>query len=446
MCCGALRADPVFPSSGFLLNVGSHVEDTTLEDLQLDCAQTGGAVHTNGALRVSAARLYVHGFTTTGVHAVGGHELHLSDSFLGQYWWGEDGTVHGAGNATGVAVLITGQDHWISSIIIFSASVGIQMEGGAAVISDSHIYNGGGPSLEVRADSVRVVGCYFDFNPVVLVDPIAVDSKLSQTHPTPPHPTPSHLTPSHPTNPIPSHPIPSHSIPPHLLPQSLIPSSWAPWASRSALADPLPPSSVGCRLLPVRHGSLFKWILFLDLGEAGRVWQVTHNQFVVGNADPRGKAAIWINESAGAFLSINETTVAENVFPPATYGSWRGLSLQRRATRASRMATLGGSAGNSTTFDFSNELLLNCPRFPIAAVQHSVLLPAMAQVIAQAHDRTHLEVVVLSKQLRSMHTSAHHRSRVRSPCAAARAVSDCMHAFICTCTPSLQSSLWYGSN
>lgn len=119
---------------------------------------------------------YMHGFATYGLRAIKGHEVHISDSFLGQYYWGETGADQPAGrNLTGVAVQIDGQDHWIDSIVVFSALYGVVLHGGALVMSDSHIYNGGEAALMTTSHAVRVFGCYFDNNPVVLVDPIAVD-------------------------------------------------------------------------------------------------------------------------------------------------------------------------------------------------------------------------------------------------------------------------------
>ena len=54
------------------------------------------------------------------------------------------------------------------------------LRGGALVLTNAHIYNGGeGAALEINgqtaAHSIRVLGCYFDFNRVVLKDPVAID-------------------------------------------------------------------------------------------------------------------------------------------------------------------------------------------------------------------------------------------------------------------------------
>ena len=305
LCCGAIRAAPGFPSTAFLLNVGGHTEDLTLDNLQLDCAQTGGGIRTQDSLRVHVARVYIHGFTTVGLRVIAGHELLLADSFLGQFWWDEDGEGTGPGVApTGTAVLVEGQDHSIDNVVIFSAAVGIRVEGGAALISATHIYNGGEEAMLIRAHEVRVLGSYFDFHPVVLIDPVTVEV--------------------------------SHCF--FLSANVEVRSSGAPDAFVSGL-------------------------------------QVTHNQFAVGGVDPRGRVGVRVNEQAGAWKSVSQVTIAENVYPPAEYGDWKGLSVGQSETQSSHTRVVYDSNIRSIAFDFVNALAFDCERVGIAAVQHSVLLP-----------------------------------------------------------------------
>jgi hypothetical protein len=47
------------------------------------------------------------------------------------------------------------QDSWISDLIVFSGLRGVVMTGGAAVITNSHIYNGGLEALYVTGAAVR---------------------------------------------------------------------------------------------------------------------------------------------------------------------------------------------------------------------------------------------------------------------------------------------------
>ena len=310
LCCGAIRASSDFPASGFLVNIVGLVEDTTLEDLQLDCAQTGGGIRAFNSLRVRVTRLYIHGFTTAGLKAIRGHELHLSDSFLGQFWWNEDMSTPGSGSPTGTGVIVDGQDHLIDSVVVFSAAVGIEVNGGAAIISTTHIYNGGGASLIVRGQEVRIIGCYFDFEPVVLIDPVAV--------------------------------VLSHC---YFL------------------------GAVGIELRS--SGSPDAFVSGL---------QVTHNQFVVGSANPHDRRGVWVNETAGKWSHVNQTLVSDNMYPPATYGDFKGLSILRSATRISRTRVVREPNTSSIVFHLRDELLFDCDRIGIASAEHTVLLPMGANV------------------------------------------------------------------
>ena len=381
VCCGALLAAAAFPRSAFILNVGEHTEDTTFEDLQLDCAQTGGGLHTSGALRVHVSRVYVHGFTTVGVRATQGHEVHLTDSFLGQWWWGEDPTKPAGGNASGTAVLVDGQDHWVDNIIVFSAAIGIEMRGGAAVISNSHVYNGGGPALLVRGHAIRVLGCYFDFNPVceprcsnlealskrtTRWDPALLIARTLLLHW-------AMLDPQFPTQVVILGPIVavdvSHSFFLGAVGVELRasdPQAHRPLTARDPIRDQTPLATGAHR----DEALATNFISGL---------QITHNQFVVGDADPRGRVAVYVNESAGPFVSINQTIVAHNVFPPATYGPAAGHTLPYRATEATITSVIHASAAigglSSYEFDFTPRLLFDCTRFGIATARHSVVLP-----------------------------------------------------------------------
>lgn len=306
LCCGALRASHDFPSSAYILNLAAS-EDTTIEDVQLDCAQRGGGLHVSGAIRVHVSRVYVHGFTSFGVKASGGHELHLTDSFLGQYWWQEDTrTDAGPGMPTGVAVHIDGQDHYVHSVVIFSAAVGILTDGGAALISDTHIYNGGGAAVLVRSQEVRIVSCYFDFNRVVLVDPIAIEV--------------------------------THCF------------------------------FLGAVGVEIRSSGLPNAFI------SGL--QIEHNQFAVGDADPASKRAVYVNETAGRFARVEQLTVANNVFPPAAYGTWKGQAMRPAASEVSRTALVSQPGTVTVPFDVSDALIFDCRRFGLVSARHSVLLPA----------------------------------------------------------------------
>lgn len=177
LCCGTLIAAPSFPTDAFLLVGAGHLEDITIEDVAFECGGRGGAVQLTNPLRVTIARVFMIHFATIGIHVLKGHEVHVTDSFLGEFEWGESGSGTGGKttNTTGTAIQIDGQDHWISDIVIFYSHRGVVLNGGALVLSNTHIYNNGDEALYVAGHAVRVLGCYFDFSRVVVVDPVAVD-------------------------------------------------------------------------------------------------------------------------------------------------------------------------------------------------------------------------------------------------------------------------------
>ena len=114
ICCGSLLAAPSFPPEQYLLRIGPG-ELVTLENLALDVNHTAGGVFIDTVLRATLRSLYVQHFATYGVRVVAGHEVHIGDSFFGEYHWSEP--QRAAHNYTGVAIEIDGQDHWISECV-----------------------------------------------------------------------------------------------------------------------------------------------------------------------------------------------------------------------------------------------------------------------------------------------------------------------------------------
>ena len=150
-------------------------KDITIDNLMLDCGRRGGGLSLDNVLRAHLFHLYIVHYTTVGIMVSKGHEVHVESCFLGEWIWGEDGPDVGT-NLTGTAIEVDGQDHWITDVVIFSGLHGIVLNGGASVITNSHIYNGGTEALLANegAHAVKVTGSYFDGLGVVLVHPVAV--------------------------------------------------------------------------------------------------------------------------------------------------------------------------------------------------------------------------------------------------------------------------------
>lgn len=170
LCCGALRASPGFVGDFMLQAFGGEL--LTIEDVTLDANHTTGGIEVNNVLRASIERVYVGHFATVGVQLVQGHEVHIGSSFFGEYWWIE----RHEHEMTGTAIVVDGQDHWISDVTIFAGKEGIRMRGGAAIIEGVHVYNGGsGPAIYLQAPygsrSQRILGCYLDGRGIVVEAP-----------------------------------------------------------------------------------------------------------------------------------------------------------------------------------------------------------------------------------------------------------------------------------
>lgn len=306
-CCGSLRTATDFPSDAHMITV-SGGEDVSFDHLMLDCDHAEGALQFANNVRVHLFQIYAMHFRGIAIHVTGGHEVHVSHCFIGQYRWSEQVQVEAV---TGTAIQIDGQDHWISDSIIFSSLYGIVLNGGASIVTNTHIYDMGdaaGPSaarkmeaaVYVKGQNVRLVGDYFDYNPVVLVDPVSI-----------------HVT------------------------QCFF---------------------LGGVGVEIRSSGSQAFVSGL---------QVTNNQFVCsGSKDAAPWEAIRINESAGAFMAINETIVVDNSFPTATYGASKGQAVTRRETVVRR--SLRQTTGTIWSFDLCDELAF--PRLGVEHVTHEVQL------------------------------------------------------------------------
>ena len=307
ICCGSLLADPAFPNGQFLVNTEGGSEDITVEDVAFECGRRGGAVATSGTLRVHLARLYVAHFVGgPGVRISQGHEVHVTDSFLGEFLWGEPGSGTGTSgsNLTGTAIDIDGQDHWISDVIVFSARYGIVLNGGALVLTNTHIYNGGEEGLRIVGAATRVLGCYFDNGDghagaarVVAIDPTAVDV----------------------------------------------------WHNMF----------LGATSIELRSSG--------KPGAAVAGFHAVHNQFIVGNGVPLSQPweGVYLNQSAGPFAAVNGTVVDRNANPPQRYGSYLGLSMHLRGTAVRR--TLRQKSAKRWRFDVGDALLFPPAVAPLRA-------------------------------------------------------------------------------
>lgn len=185
---GTIRASQSFPQDGYLIELASSetrdeferlkgkltqthkspvYEYITFRDLMLDANYIGGGILLLNALRTTIDNCYVTHFRTEGISVQGGHETMIRGTFLGQHITA--GGDPGEKNFSGTAVVLAGNDNAVTDVVVFSAAVGISVEGQANILTGVHCYNKatawGGVGIIVKSggDQLRIANCYLDF-------------------------------------------------------------------------------------------------------------------------------------------------------------------------------------------------------------------------------------------------------------------------------------------
>lgn len=99
----------------------------------------------------------------------------VEDSWFSECYWSDLGN---CSDSSSIGIQINGNDHYLSSVIVFDyANVGVEVNGAANVLRGVHTWNGGGIGIRVTAYQNRLLGCYLDYNTLRLetLDQIVVD-------------------------------------------------------------------------------------------------------------------------------------------------------------------------------------------------------------------------------------------------------------------------------
>ena len=200
---GTLRAAPSFPSSRWLVEIGSVScapklpsgkpdtqgscnEFINLSEMMFDAMHVAA-----GGVRVAKVMgttlgpsVFFTGFNQVGVRIDNGHEVMLTEAWLAECYWSSNGPC--AKKADSIAVQINGNDHYLTDVIVFDyAHVGVEVNGAANVLQAVHTWNGGGIGMRVTAHQTRMLGCYLDYNFLEVVDPsqlTVTESFFLETH------------------------------------------------------------------------------------------------------------------------------------------------------------------------------------------------------------------------------------------------------------------------
>ncbi|WZZ25005.1 hypothetical protein YC2023_008406 [Brassica napus] len=185
---GTFRASEVFPGDRHLVELvassseqkdqksGIFFEDVTFKDVLFDSSFRGGGLAVVNSARIRIRDCYFLHFTTHGIKVQGGHETYISNTFLGQH-----STVGGDRQErqfSGTGIDISSTDNAITDVVIFSAGIGILLNGQANMVTGVHCYNKatwfGGIGILVKSHLTRIDNCYLDYTGIVIEDPVHV--------------------------------------------------------------------------------------------------------------------------------------------------------------------------------------------------------------------------------------------------------------------------------
>lgn len=177
---GTLRALPNFPKGKALLQIGdaSTAKGESNQDVSIQRLTLNGSNIVGTALAVENVQdvnigpgIMVFGFTQFGITMNGTGAGFIHDSWLGQFLPRTQGT------PTAIAIYLDNQQHdcYVEDVIIWSGLIGVWSRNGANQLQGVHTWNLatnlGGTGIILESGQGRVVNCYLDFNPLVIVDP-----------------------------------------------------------------------------------------------------------------------------------------------------------------------------------------------------------------------------------------------------------------------------------
>ena len=133
---GTLRASPAFPTHSYILESGAgggadgNNIDVLFDELFLDASQVaaGGLLAVGLFGGVIGPQVYVFNFTTAGINISSGHEVTVQQTWVGEYWW-SDSRKENRNASTAQGIIVNGNDHVVSDVVVFSSKAGIVLNG-----------------------------------------------------------------------------------------------------------------------------------------------------------------------------------------------------------------------------------------------------------------------------------------------------------------------------
>lgn len=177
---GTLRASSSFPSDKWLLMIGdpscnppsgqgSCNEFVNVNDVLFDSSHVAaGGVFVSHVMGTTIGPAFFTGYHQAGILVDGGHEVMITETWLAEYYWSEPQP----SNSTSIGIQVNGNDHYLDDVIVFDYThTGVEINGAANILSGVHTWNGGGVGIAINSYQTRLIGCYLDYNVLVIKDP-----------------------------------------------------------------------------------------------------------------------------------------------------------------------------------------------------------------------------------------------------------------------------------
>ena len=114
--------------------------------------------------------MFFHGYRKAGIDIEGGHEVMVQQAWLSEFYWDEKHD-----QTESIGILINGNDHYLTDTILFDYSkVGVEVNHAANILDGVHTWNGGGVGIAIHSPQNRLLGCYLDFNTLLITHPVNV--------------------------------------------------------------------------------------------------------------------------------------------------------------------------------------------------------------------------------------------------------------------------------
>jgi len=190
---GTLRASDSFPRNASLVMIGSSSckpvlpdgspdgqgccnEFIRLSEIMFDAAhRAAGGVYVARTMGATIGPAFFVGFKDVGVRIDLGHEVMVHQSWFMEYYWTEVAIPLPSymKDSKSIGVQINGNDHFVSDVIVAGFThIGVEVNEALNILTGVHTWNNVlGVGIAVNAPQTRLLGCYLDFNALVITDP-----------------------------------------------------------------------------------------------------------------------------------------------------------------------------------------------------------------------------------------------------------------------------------